>query len=83
MRRKQNVIIFSAGESVRNGNVEYISKKLKERGIEYFDWRALFNCAHDAGNIALLPSLTKKIPTFDFALIFAETVDELKLRGSI
>ena len=27
---------------------------------------------HDSEHIALLPSLSKKIPTFDFALIFAE-----------
>lgn len=32
--------------------------------------------------IALLPALLKKIPTFDFALIVAEGVDTVKLRGS-
>lgn len=81
MRRKQNVIIFSAGESVRNGNVSYIQRKLEEREIACFDWRALFNQAHNIEQIALLPSLSKKIPTFDFALIFAEAVDTVKFRG--
>ena len=33
-----------------------------------------------ADQIALLPILTKKIPTFDFALLFAEGVDEIHLR---
>lgn len=32
--------------------------------------------------IALLPSLSKKIPTFDFALIVAEGVDTVKVRGN-
>ncbi len=81
MRRKQNVIIFSAGESVRNGNVEYIKQQLKEKDIICSDWRELFEQAHDTEHIALLPSLSKKIPTFDFALILAEGVDKIKLRG--
>ena len=81
MRRKQNVIIFSAGESVRNGNVAYIQRKLEEREIACFDWRALFSQAHNMEQIALLPSLSKKIPTFDFALIFAEAVDTVRFRG--
>lgn len=82
MRRKQNVIIFSAGESVRNGNVEYIQNKLEEKDILCFDWRSLFKQAHNMEQIALLPSLSKKIPTFDFALIVAEGVDTVKLRGN-
>lgn len=81
MRRKQNVIVFSAGESVRNGNVSYIQRKLEEREIACFDWRALFSQAHNMEQIALLPSLSKKIPTFDFALIFAEAVDTVRFRG--
>ncbi len=81
MRRKQNVIIFSAGESVRNGNVEYIEQQLKEKDIICSDWRALFKQAHDTAHIALLPSLSKKIPTFDFALILAEGVDKVEIRG--
>lgn len=81
MKRTQNVILFSAGESVRNGKVEIIENKLKESGICCVDWRELFQTAHDMHNIALLPALVKKIPTFDFALIFAEAVDKVALRG--
>lgn len=82
MKRKPNVIIFSAGESVRNGNVAYIEQNLKRRNIMCYDWRELFTGAHDSEYVALLPSLAKKIPTFDFALILAETVDTVKLRGT-
>lgn len=81
MKRKQNIIIFSAGESVRNGNVEYIKTKLCEKGINCFEWRELFEKVHDTNHIALLPNLLKKIPTFDFALIIAEAVDTIQLRG--
>lgn len=82
MKRTQNVIIFSAGESVRNGTVPYISEKLRSKGINCCDWRSLFNGAHDLEHIALLPALAKKIPTFDFALVVAEGVDKVKVRGN-
>lgn len=81
MKRKQNLIIFSAGESVRNGKVDYLKKKLGENNIHCYDWRELFENVHDSEHIALLPSLSKKIPTFDFALIFAEGVDTVQMRG--
>lgn len=81
MKRRQNVIIFSAGESVRNGNVDYIEEQLRKKDIICYDYRSLFNQAHDISQIALLPSLSKKIPTFDFALIVADSVDTIKLRG--
>ena len=81
MRRKQNVIIFSAGESIRNGSVEYIKSRLCKKDIICYDWRELFIKAHDMDNIALLPSLSKKIPTFDFAIIIAEAVDTVRFRG--
>lgn len=81
MKRKQNMIIFSAGESVRNGKLDYLKKKLGENNIHCYDWRELFENAHDAAHIALLPSLSKKIPTFDFALVFAEGVDSVQIRG--
>lgn len=67
---------------MRNGNVGYIQEKLREKNIECFDWRSLFEKAHNCENIALLPSLSKKIPTFDFAVIFAEAVDTVKMRGT-
>ncbi len=81
MKRKQNLIIFSAGESVRNGKVDYLKKKLGENNINCYDWRELFDNVHDNEHIALLPVLSKKIPTFDFALVFAEAVDSVQLRG--
>lgn len=81
MNRSQNLIIFSAGESVRNGKVDYLREKLKEHNVNCYDWRELFDSAHDTEHIALLPALSKKIPTFDFALIFAEGVDSVQLRG--
>ena len=81
MKRRQNIIIFSAGESVRNRNVDYIKEQLQIRDIACFDYRSLFNQAHNLSKIALLPSLSKKIPTFDFALIIADSVDTIKLRG--
>lgn len=83
MRRKQNVIVFSAGESLRNKKVEYIQKQLtqRENDICCLDWQDLFRGANHADRIALLPALMKKIPTFDFALIFAEGVDQVTMRG--
>lgn len=81
--RAQNVILFSAGESVHNGKTEYIKQQLRRDGIHCMDWHELFRHAHNAEHLALLPSLVKKIPTFDFALVFAEGVDEVKLRGDV
>lgn len=82
MRREQNVIVFSAGESVRSGRVDRIMALLEARGIRCFGWSSLFCRAHDMDHIALLPGLIKKIPTFDFALIIAEGVDTALLRGN-
>ena len=81
MKRKQNLIIFSAGESVRNGSVDYLKEKLSEKNICCRDWRELFKNANDSEHIALLPVLMKKIPTFDFALVFAEGVDSTFAHG--
>ena len=81
MNRRQNLIVFSAGESVRNGSVDFIKKKLSEKNICCRDWRELFENANDSSHIALLPVLTKKIPTFDFALVFAESVDSTVAHG--
>lgn len=80
--RKQNIVIFSAGESIRNGRIDYIKSKLSEHHIDCTNWDELFYTANDMQNIALLPLLIKKIPTFDFALIVAEGVDEINLRQS-
>ncbi len=58
-----------------------MKEKLNNEKICCYDWRALFRNAHDSTQIALLPFLIKKIPTFDFALIIAEGVDETIMRG--
>ena len=79
MERTQNVILFSAGESL--DKVNFIRDRLAPHGIRCFGWRELFTTAHDSSRIALLPNLIKKIPSFDFALILAEGVDQLTLRG--
>ena len=78
--RKQNIIIFSAGESLRNGRVNYIKNELEKREISCTNWDELFEQAHNKNNIALLPTLVKKIPSFDFALIVAEGVDKTLFR---
>lgn len=77
---KQNVIIFSAGESLRNGKVHYIKAQLTKKNISCTVWNDLFNQANDQNHLALLPTLIKKIPTFDFALVIAEGVDLTLLR---
>lgn len=80
MRREQNVILFSAGESVRNKKVEWIQNYLRDKGIHCLSWNELFRGANSAEQISLLPILMKKIPTFDFALILAEGVDQVTMR---
>lgn len=62
--------------------VEYIQQRLDGNEICCLDWRELFKGANHADQIALLPILMKKIPTFDFALIFAEGVDHVKMRDN-
>lgn len=44
-------------------------------GYNCLDWRGLFSSAKDSNNIALLPLLIKKIPTFDFAVLVCEGRD--------
>jgi len=73
----QNIIIFSAGESERNGNLEKVKEFLKKAGHRCHGWRELFQGANNASAVALLPMLLKKIPTFDFAIILGDGVDLL------
>ena len=70
-----NIVIFSSGVSEERGITGSITKKLSELGYSCTDWRSLFACAHDTNNIALLPMLIKKIPTFDFAVLICEGND--------
>lgn len=74
--RSQNIILFSSGVSERNGILFYVKDALDRQGYHCSYWRDLFHGANDAQNIALLPMLIKKIPTFDFAVLICEGHDE-------
>ena len=74
--RQQNIIIFSSGISEKNGILMYVRDALETQGYNCCYWRDLFAGAKDMENIALLPMLIKKIPTFDFALLICEGHDE-------
>lgn len=71
----KNIVIFSSGISAQSGITENIKKTLNKMGYNCMDWRGLFSCANDTSNIALLPMLIKKIPTFDFAILVCEGHD--------
>lgn len=70
-----NIVIFSSGVSEQNGITEKIKNKLNQMGYNCMDWRGLFSFANNSDNIALLPMLIKKIPTFDFAVLVCEGHD--------
>ena len=72
---KENIVIFSSGISAQNGTTESIKNTLNTMGYSCIDWRGLFSSANDSNNIALLPMLIKKIPTFDFAVLVCEGHD--------
>ena len=74
--RSQNIILFSSGISERNGILYYVKDALDRQGYQCSYWRDLFRGANDTQNIALLPMLIKKIPTFDFAVLICEGHDE-------
>lgn len=73
--RQINVVLFSSGVSEQNGILEHVTGQLTERGYNCIYWRDLFSGAHDMNNIALLPMLIKKIPSFDFAVLICEGHD--------
>ena len=73
--RKINVVLFSSGVSEQNGILEFVKSSLIEKGYNCLYWRDLFASAHDMNNIALLPMLIKKIPSFDFAVLICEGHD--------
>ena len=63
--RKTNIVFFSSGISEKNGTLNKVIEGLKAKEYDVFCWRDLFKDAHESTNIALLPMLIKKIPTFD------------------
>lgn len=70
-----NIVIFSSGLSEARGIVADLKRALSARGHVCSDWRMLFSNANDPGNIALLPMLCKKIPSFDYAVLVCEGHD--------
>ncbi|MCR5783068.1 MAG: nucleotide-binding protein [Clostridia bacterium] len=73
--RNKNIVLFSSGISEQNGILTALDTALEQRGYVCEYWRDLFSGARDAGNIALLPMLIKKIPTFDYAVLICEGHD--------
>lgn len=77
--RKVNIVIFSSGISEKNGTLDDVIQGLEAKGHAVFCWRDLFKDAHESTNIALLPMLIKKIPSFDFAVLIGESHDSTTL----
>lgn len=73
--RPINIVLFSSGISEKNGILNFVKEKLTAEGYRCAYWRDLFVGAHDMNNIALLPTLIKKIPSFDFAVLICEGHD--------
>ena len=74
--RSQNIVIFSSGVSDASGLLGVVKAELQKRGHQCAIWRDLFGTANNMDQIALLPMLVKKIPTFDFAVLICEGHDE-------
>ena len=73
--RPQNIIIFSSGTADKNRKVDRVMEIIHELKHNPSKWRELFANANDENKKALLPSLIKKIPTFDFAIIIGDSAD--------
>lgn len=79
MAKGANIVIFSSGVTEKKGILSQIEEKLEARGHRCANWRDLFASARDADNIALLPMLIKKIPSFDYAVLICEGHDDLEI----
>jgi hypothetical protein len=75
--RPQNIIIFSAGKSKENGNLSTVKSFFTKQGYNCYAWDEIA-IANDPDKKVLLTLLIKKIPTFDFAIILGDGVDELE-----
>lgn len=71
----KNIVLFSSGVTEKNGILRILKTKLEEKGYICSYWKDLFAKSYDSGNIALLPMLIKKIPTFDYAILVCEGND--------
>lgn len=74
-KKNYNLILFSSGVSEQSGLLQNVKDSLINKGYHCAYWRDLFRHANDPSNIALLPSLIKKIPTFDYAILICEGHD--------
>lgn len=82
--KNKNIVLFSSGVTERNGILAALAEALNAKGYSCAYWRDLFSGANDLSNIALLPMLIKKIPTFDYAVLICEGHDVTELiRGGV
>ncbi len=70
-----DIVLFSSGVTEKNQTLIKIKEELENMGYSCSCWRDLFAGAHDHNNIALLPMLIKKIPSFDYAVLICEGHD--------
>lgn len=79
--RTPNLIVFSSGEQKELSR--HIEVELSKRGYKCYTWCDIFSRKDKMANYALLPTLLKKIPTFDFAIIIggADDIIEINRNG--
>ena len=74
--REQNILIFSSGDAYEHDNYpQRIKKRLYDEPYrcQCTTWKDEdFFASKDNKNIALLPSLLKRIPTYDFVILVIE-----------
>ena len=71
--KKNNIVIFSSGD--QRQTITKLSEKLECNMCKCTLWTNLFTRKNNNVKYALLPTLLKKIPTFDFAIILATPDD--------
>lgn len=80
--KEVQVVIFSSG-SQRNTIIK-LSEELERKNCKCMLWTNLFTRQDDNSKFALLPTLLKKIPTFDFAIILATPDDSVnRIRNGV
>lgn len=72
-----NIVIFSSGS--QKEIAQKIGLSLSQYGMTSTVWCDLFTRKDQSANFALLPSLLKKIPTFDFAIILGGADDVVSI----
>lgn len=74
-----SIVLFSSGLSEKSGILHHLKYRLEEYDYQVSEWRDLFAQAVNEEQIALLPMLIKKIPSFDYAILICEGHDETTL----